>query len=140
MEYSLLIDEGSDISVTKLMGIVIRYYSQSRKCIVVTCLDLMEPTSCTADSICKVLKSCVKGKGLNFKKRLAIVIDNASVMFGVNNGIYSKVKADLPHWQLARCLCHSFQLAILYAAAECFPRNLEFLIKETYFWFSHSAL
>jgi hypothetical protein len=89
---------------------------------------LLEPTSCTTDSICKVLKRCIKRKGLNFKKRLAIVTDNTSVMFGVNSGVYSKVKADLPHLQLVRCVCHRFQLAVSYAAAKCFPRNFEFLI------------
>lgn len=54
---SLLIDESSDISVTKLLGIAIRYYSQTKKQIVVTFLDLLELSECNADAICEALKS-----------------------------------------------------------------------------------
>ena len=40
---------------------------------------------------------------------------------------------------LLKCVCHSLQLAVSHATAKCLPRNLDFLIKETYNWFSHSA-
>jgi hypothetical protein len=48
----MLTDESSDISVTELLRIVIRYYSQSKQCIVVTSLDLVELASCTTNSMC----------------------------------------------------------------------------------------
>jgi hypothetical protein len=55
----MLLDERIDISGTKILGVVIRYYSQSKQCIVDTYLDLVELASCTADSICELLNSCI---------------------------------------------------------------------------------
>jgi len=37
-------------------------------------------------------------------------------------------------------MCHSLQLAVLAAAVETLPRNIDYLIKEIYNWFSHSTL
>jgi hypothetical protein len=37
-------------------------------------------------------------------------------------------------------VCHSLQLAVSAAAKEFLPKNLDFLIRETYNWFSHSSL
>ncbi|XP_030760425.1 uncharacterized protein LOC115885480 isoform X3 [Sitophilus oryzae] len=65
--------------------------------------------------------------------------DNASVMTGVNNGVYQKLKEDIPHLILVRCVCHSVQLAVSDAVKEALPKNLEFLIGDTYAWFSRSA-
>lgn len=138
--YSLIVDETNDISVTKLLGIVIRYYSTARNTIVNTYLEVAQLDECNADSIVESLKSCLSKRGLNVNKLLAIGTDNASVMVGINNGVYAKLKSEIPHLQLIRCVCHSLQLAVSHAASEFLPRNLEFLIKETYNWFSHSAL
>jgi len=37
-------------------------------------------------------------------------------------------------------MCHSLQLAVLAATVETLPRNIDYLIKEIYNWFSHSTL
>ena len=137
--YSLLLDESTDFSVTKLLGIVIRYYSLAKKSIVSTYLAVVELTDCTADGIVSTLKQCLQVKGLNLFKLLAIGTDNASVMIGVNKGVFVKLRQEIPHLQLIKCVCHSLHLAISHATAEFLPRNLDFLIRETYNWFSHSA-
>jgi hypothetical protein len=49
-----------------------------------------------------------------------------------------KLKEYNPDLILIRCVCHSLQLAASAATKEL-PRNLEFLIRETYDWFSKSA-
>ncbi|XP_041974017.1 uncharacterized protein LOC121736556 [Aricia agestis] len=67
--------------------------------------------------------------------------DNASSMTGVNNGVHSLLKSETGNNNLVlvRCLCHSLQLAITHASEETLPRNIEFLIRETHNWFSHSS-
>ncbi|XP_011862741.1 PREDICTED: uncharacterized protein LOC105559223, partial [Vollenhovia emeryi] len=87
--YSLLIDESTDISVSKQLG-------------------------------------NMRGLGT----------DNAAVMTGVNTGVYQRLKADIPHLILIRCVCHSIQLAVSESVKEVMPKNLEFLISGTYTWFS----
>lgn len=69
---------------------------------------------------------------LDLQNLLAIGTDNASVMVGINNGVYAKLKAEVPSLILIRCLCHSLQLAVSHAMTDTLPRNLEFLIHETY--------
>lgn len=48
-KFSVIIDESNDISTTKLMGIVIRYFSVTKKQVVVNFLDMVELNECNAD-------------------------------------------------------------------------------------------
>lgn len=41
---------------------------------------------------------------------------------------------------LIKCVCHSLQLATSHVCSETIPRHLDFLISETYNWFSKSTL
>lgn len=60
-------------------------------------------------------------------------------MTGVNNGVYVKLKEEIPNLILIRCICHLLQLAVSAGSDLCLPRNLEYLIRETYDWFSKSC-
>lgn len=139
-KYSLLLDESNDISVHKMLGIVVIHFSINAKKVVSTFLNLVELEACDAESIVNALKGELKNKKLDLHNLLAIGTDNASVMIGVNNGVYQKLKKEVPSLILFRCVCHSLQLAVSHASSECLPRNLEFLIGETYKWFSMSSL
>ncbi|XP_029650802.1 uncharacterized protein LOC115224104 [Octopus sinensis] len=59
-------------------------------------------------------------------------------MIGVNNSVFQKLK-EVPSSLLFKSVCHSLQLAVFHTCAECLPINLEFLVSETYKWFSHSS-
>lgn len=45
----------------------------------------------------------------------------------------------IPNLILIKCSCHSLQLAVSSATKDHLPRNLEFLIRATFDWFSHST-
>lgn len=137
--YSLLIDESTDIAVQKYLGLVIIYYSTTHEKIVSTYLDLAELDACNAEGIVSAIKRTLKHFDLRIENLMGIGTDNASVMVGVNNGVFSRLKQEIPHLVLVRCLCHSLQLAVSAAAKEFLPRNLEFLIRETYDWFARSS-
>lgn len=92
-----------------------------------------------ADGIVAALRSVLDKYKLNIHNLKGIGTDNASVMVGINNGVYAKLKLEVPHLILIRCVCHSLQLAVSSATKEHLPRNLEFLIRETFNWFSHSS-
>lgn len=57
-------------------------------------------------------------------------------MIGISNGVFEKLKKVL-ELLLFRCVCHSIQLVAFHACAAFLPRNLEFLVRETYKWFSY---
>ncbi|KAL1445510.1 hypothetical protein MTO96_044984 [Rhipicephalus appendiculatus] len=85
--YRLIIDEARDISTTKLLGVVVRYFSAAQKSIVTTFLALIELDDGTAATIVRVLKNLLTRMGLDKKRLLGIGVDNASVNTGVNNGV-----------------------------------------------------
>lgn len=113
-------------------------YSIKAKKITTSFLKLAPLTECTADGIVSALKDTLNEFGLDYKNISGIGTDNASVMTGVNNGVFAKLKADIPGLVLVRCVCHSIQLAVSHASEGTIPRNLEFLISVTYNWFSQS--
>ena len=135
-KFSLLLDESNDISVKKLLGISVIYYSHSSHKVESTYLGIVQLEKRDALSIIKALKQLLISKKVNINNCIAMGTDNASVMVGVNNGVYTKFKREYPHLTLMRCVCHSIQLAMSYASAECLPRNIEFLIAETHNWFA----
>ncbi|KAG0429723.1 hypothetical protein HPB47_023363 [Ixodes persulcatus] len=95
--YSLILDESTDISVTKLLGVVIVYYSEKAGKVVSTFLSLVELTDSKAQSIVDAVKMCLAQFGIDLQRMVGIGTDNASVMIGVNNGVYQKLKADVPN-------------------------------------------
>lgn len=139
-KFSILIDESTDLSVNKYLGIVIIYYSNIQKQVVTSFLELAELTSCDAESIVQAIKTTFLKHNLSLNNLVGIGTDNASVMAGVNNGVYAKLKQEIPGLVLIRCVCHSLQLAVSYATKQNLPRNLEYIIEETYTWFSKSTL
>lgn len=68
---------------------------------------------------------------------MGIGTDNASVMAGINNGVFKILKEEynLHHLIFKKCVCHSIQLAVSHASQETIPRNIEFLVRETCNWF-----
>ncbi|KAF0707366.1 Reverse transcriptase domain-containing protein, partial [Aphis craccivora] len=109
--FSILVDESTDISVIKYLGIAAIYYSTFQNKIVTTFFGLEELVECNAAAIVKAILNALKSYELDIKNVIGIGTDNASVM-----------------------------LATSYACSETMPRNLDFLISETYNWFSKSTL
>lgn len=137
--FSILIDESNDISFTKYLGISIIYFSVKHKKMINAGLGLGELESGNAVGIVQCILNMLKTYKLNIKHLHGLGTDNASVMTGINNGVHKKLLEYNPNIILIRCLCHSLQLATSAATKEL-PRNLEFLVRETYDWFSKSSL
>ncbi|CAH1986939.1 unnamed protein product [Acanthoscelides obtectus] len=137
--FSILLDESTDITVDKYLGCTIIYFSYKTKQIVNSFLDLVELENCDANAIVDAVLETLKNLNSNLANLKGIGTDIASVMVGINNAVYAKLKERVPNLILIRCVCRSLQLAVTAAAKECLPRNLEFLIRETYNWFQHSS-
>lgn len=122
-EYSLLLDESTDISVSKILGISIRYFSRSLKTIISTFLGLVEIEDGTANSIVNGIKGLLLVLNIEIKKMIGIGTDNATVMIGTNNGVHALLKNETgnDNLVLVRSVCHSLQLALSHASEE---RNL----------------
>lgn len=140
-KYSLLLDESTDVSVTKYLGIVVRYFSLKQNRVVSAFLALQSLESSDAVGIVAALVKCLQNQDLNLNNLIGLGTDNAAVMTGSRHSVYMilKTQYNLSHLILIPCVCHSLQLAVTRASENTLPRNIEFLIRETYNWFSHST-
>lgn len=119
--YSLLLDESTDISVNKQLGVCIIYYSELKKSIVSTFLNLIELESGTAVSVIKGIKQTLSIYELDILNMRGIGCDNASVMVGQHSGVFALLQKEVQHLVLVRCICHSIQLAVSAAVSNSLP-------------------
>lgn len=136
--YSLIIDESTAIDNTKVMCIMIRYFSSTLKKIRTTFYKLISLESGTAENMTNSLISHVQNDGLNIKHLIGIGVDGTNSMIGKNDSVASRLKRIIPHLVVIKCTCHSLHLA---AEKSCdrLPRNLDYLVKKSHTWFSHST-
>lgn len=64
--------------------------------------------------------------------------DGCNTMFGVDNGVATKMEDFLPGLVLSKCICHSLDLSAS-KACECLPRRCEDLARNIYSFFKHSC-
>ncbi len=138
--FSIMVDEATDISVTKLLGISIKYFSKSKNDIVSTFLQVVEVTEADAASLTAAVQLVLDKWGLKSKNFVGLGTDGASNMQGVHNSLQANLRQDHPHLVHIWCVCHSLDLAARDATKAALPSNLDYLLRESYNWFAHSSL
>ena len=164
--YALIVDEATDVTANKFMGICVMYYSESRQAMVVDFLGMVEVSSCTGktqanknldifskllmivllilrflyagENLATALKAYLKKIKLPLKNLNAIGTDGANNMCGKDNSFYTHLKKDVPGLILLKCTCHSIDKSAQYAFKKL-PGELSYLLNETANWFAHSA-
>lgn len=136
-----MIDESTDISIVKLLGVTIRYFSKTLQIIVSTFLGLVELPDGTAAPMGNSIKKPLIDVKLDPQKLVGVGVDNASVNTGLINGVCELLKREfhLPILLMIRCVCHSVLLAVSQAMGDTLPGNVEYLVRETNNWFTHSS-
>lgn len=137
--FALIVDESTDVSVSKFMGLCIRFYSRKEESMVTDFLGIVEVTKCTGEILAEALLEYLYKIGLPPKNIFAIGTDGAPNMCGVNNSFHTHLKNKVPGLQLIKCVCHSLDKCAQYAFREM-PDHLNYLLREAYNWFAHSAL
>lgn len=135
--YSLLVDETTDVACAKDLCICIRYFSVKSATVVSALLGIVEVVSTTAEELYKALKLFLEKCGLSLDNIVGLGTDGASNLCGVNNSLFTRLRAHNPHLELVRCVCHSLHLCAQAAFKEL-PSNLDFLLRDSFSWFSHS--
>jgi len=137
--FSLIVDESTDVSVSKFMGVCIRFYNRQKESMVTDFLGIIQVTKCTGEILAEALLEYLHKIGLPAKNIFAIGTDGASNMCGLNNSFYTNLKNKVPGLQLIKCVCHSLDKCAQYAFRKM-PDHLNFLLRETYNWFAHSTV
>lgn len=135
--YSLILDESTNIANIQCLGLIIRYYSVSRRCIVDTMYRLVPVAAATADALFGTVKDCLAEDNLSLDKLIGIGCDGASTMVGCRHSVATLMKEHVPNLVVVKCICHSLHLAAC-KAVDLLPVALEFLVREAHKWFSCS--
>lgn len=136
--YSLIVDESTDIRTKKQLAIVVRYFSRKLGRIVTTFIGIVELAAGTADAIFAAIKQFLQANNIPITDCVGLGTDTCNAMVGVNHSLYTNFREVCPNIVLVKCVCHSIQLASCWAL-KVLPRNIEFLVSQTYCWFSNST-
>ncbi|XP_077279781.1 uncharacterized protein LOC143907119, partial [Temnothorax americanus] len=136
--YSLIIDESTAVDTKKILCLIIRYFSETKKKIVTTFYRLIEIEGGDANTLISAFKNQILKDGLKMENLIGIGVDGANVMIGKHHSFSSILKETNSELVVVKCVCHSLHLAAEYSC-KCLPRNLDFIVKECHNWFSCSS-
>lgn len=123
-KYSFLIDELTDISVIKLVGVTMRYFSsRNLRKIMSTFLGIVKLQNGTAQSIVNAIKKLLCDVQVNPQNRVCELV---------------KKELELPNLLMVRCVTHFNWLCLMLLQKHCLKISI-FLVQDTYSWLSHSS-
>ncbi|XP_072760466.1 uncharacterized protein [Anoplolepis gracilipes] len=139
-KFSILIDESTDISDTKVMCLLVKYVLPVNKKLTTQLLELLplDATDCSASKIFEIFKNFLEEKEIPIKNIVGMACDNAPVMIGCNNFFMSRLKVEVPELITLNCICHSSAI-IASKACEKLPNFCESLIRGVATYISGSA-
>ena len=123
-KFSLMIDESTDISVTQILAVMVRFYDKKKCQVTDALLDIIEVEDASAEGLYKVVKELFQSKNIPLTNIIGFASDNCSAMMGVHNGFQARLKEDVPSVYILGCVCHSFALCASHACIH-FPFYLE---------------
>ncbi|KAK3930911.1 SCAN domain-containing protein 3 [Frankliniella fusca] len=95
--FSLIIDESTDISTTKFLAVMIKFYSNSDNKIKTEFLGLLEVYRATANALWTSLKEYLIKLGLDYKNQCTgLGTDGASTLCGGNHSVFVLMRAEFP--------------------------------------------
>lgn len=138
--FSLIVDEVTDNSTSKFMGVCVRYFSQGRGRMITDFLGLILVRDCTGAALAAAVVEFLRMEvvKLPLQNLQGVGVDGASNMCGQNNSFYTHLKKQVPHLMLFKCVCHSIDKCAEHAYAKL-PADLSDLLDDTNTWFNKSA-
>jgi Domain of unknown function (DUF4371) len=139
--HTLIVDESTDISVTKMLIIYIKYRPAGTKRHQTVFAGMVKLTACDSLSIFSAIKNFYMTNSLDFKKMVMFTSDGASVMLGKRNGVAARIRAEIPHLTEQHCVAHREDLGIDDAWGKVsLMKNIETLLRTVYTVFSRSSV
>ena len=91
--HTLIIDESTDISVSKMLIIYIKYRPAAATCHKTVFAGIMKLTACDSRSIFEAIKQFYLENNVDVQKIVMFTSDGASVMLGKRNGVAALLRA-----------------------------------------------
>ena len=134
--FTLMIDESTDISISKNLVMMARFVESDL--VVTKVLDLVYVESGKADCIVEAIETYFEKNSLSFKNLVGFSSDGASKMTGRINGVATQLKKKNPLLIDIHCAAHKLQLAIEESVSD-FEQYFIDVVKKTSSYFNHSA-
>ena len=137
-KFSIIIDESTDISVTQILAIVVRYFDKCQENVVDALLDSVVVEDGSAVGLYSSVKELLKKKNIPLENIIGFGSDNCSSMMGSKSGFQKLLKDDNPSVFIMGCICHSFALCASHAV-KVLPSYLETFLKNVTSYFARSS-
>ncbi|XP_067838407.1 uncharacterized protein [Heptranchias perlo] len=111
--YTLIIDESTDISVSKILTIYFKFRDAASAVHKTVFGGIVKLTSCNAPAITTAVKDFYTLNQLDMMKMVMFTSDGASVTLGKNNGVAARLKQSIPHSVEQHCVAHREDLGIV---------------------------
>ena len=137
--FSILLDESTDVSVTQILALVVRYVNANTMQTVDRCFDIIEVLDGTSLGLLKAVSNVLFEKhSIPPKNRIGLGADNCATMMGKVSGFQAQLKEACPHIFVNGCICHSLALCLSHASKKL-PAWIENFIRDICSYFSHSS-
>lgn len=137
-KFSLIIDETTDISASKSLVMVVRFYNTTAERVCDRFLSLVKIENATASGIFDSISKVFDENKIPRKNLFGFAADNAATMMGHKAGVQQKLLEFNPTLYVFGCSCHTLDLCSSAACAKL-PNSVEELTRDIYSYFSHSC-
>lgn len=144
-EFSVIVDESTDVSSTKCLCVIVKYFDIDARTINTEILELIdvygsddENVGSTGESLYSRLMKTLNTYHIPPDNFVGFAADGASNVMGDQNSLCSRLRTTFPGITIMKCICHSIHLCAS-EAVKTLPRHCEDLIRNMYTYFSHSA-
>jgi hypothetical protein len=137
--FSLMVDEGKDVSRTQQLSVVVRYVYNSA--VYESFLDFTPAAKLDSESLTAFILSTLRENGIDIKKCVGQCYDGAAVMSGNLNGVQSRIKAVAPQANYVHCHAHRLNLCLVDVTKEVDAAAKFFsLVEQIYVFISSAAV
>lgn len=81
-KFSIMIDESTDVSVSQVLAVMIRFFDKAKCKVTDALLDVIEVDDPSAEGLNKAVKEMFASKGIPFTNIIGLACDNCSTMMG----------------------------------------------------------
>ena len=137
--FSILLDESTDVSVTQMLALVVRYVNANTMQTVDRCFNIIEVLDGTSLGLFKAVSNVLFEKhSIPPKNLIGLGADNCATIMGKVSGFQAQLKEACPHIFVKGCICHSLAFCLSHASKKL-ATWIENYIRDICSYFSHSS-
>ena len=137
--FSILLDETTDVSVTQMLALVVRYVNANTMQTVDRCFDIIEVLDGTSLGLFKAVSIVLfEMHSILPKNLIGLGADNCATTIGKVSEFHAQLKEACPHIFVNGCICHSLALCLSHASKKL-PAWIENFICDICSYISHSS-